>query len=210
MTEQGPVRRIGDQLVGYTRSVTDSMLNDWLANGLVSMDEHIQMRRVIDDCLMQLILSTPQGLAGRALPNPMDMFLFSASGATEVKIGRRISAATRNKLTAAIEAIQSLLEEAAADAAADEENQDEKSTTDIVGVDIQTSTQQRPGITPPTVTAAGPGIAPPTATAAGPDITPPTAKAAGPDTAPLSEYEAELAELEKGLSEFAYKFGGVK
>lgn len=112
MTDQGAVRRMGDVLTGNIHQIGTIIIDDWMISGKISRDEQVQLLGAITDGVNAFLSSAPVEVIDRQLPQ--DFWMMGRAGSDiivmkntvpenyEYKVGRAISQANADKLTAAL------------------------------------------------------------------------------------------------------------
>lgn len=143
MTEDGPVRRMGDVMIANMHQFCAMVAGDWLASGYMSREEHKGVIMALDSALESFEGLMPAEVMGRCPDHPADelpWYMFSRVGnqgivtssmtpPTEIqpsplppadKAGRVLSRENEQELRAALASIEAVLSKIAV-----EESQDE-------------------------------------------------------------------------------------
>lgn len=120
MTPFGPVRRMGEILLGNMHSLCGMLVGDWLAGGLISVEEHSSMMSAFSEAMEQYDKSAPVAVMQREMPSNA-MFYFARVGdqimvmknetPAEEKAGRMISADNAKRLRNSMDALSKARDE---------------------------------------------------------------------------------------------------
>lgn len=102
---------LGTRLEADLRVSAAYHITDWFACGMIDADGMSALNAAVDTGMSVLRSSIPQALADMPLMGMYD--LWSADGAATSKAGRMISGANRDKIQAAVDALQALLDASA-------------------------------------------------------------------------------------------------
>lgn len=128
LTPFGPVRRMGEAIVGNCESMCGAMVGGWLSQGMLSMSEHAQLEEAMSQAMNTFAQACPQELMNREL-STNGYYTFglmgqsivvvqheykaaAASEAPEEKAGRVLSAANATRLKEAYQQLTDVLKAA--------------------------------------------------------------------------------------------------
>lgn len=134
MTPDGPVKRIGDYLVGQAQSAFTDCINRMVTDGFIDYDEYTALIEKGLACMKDLRANIPEAVALRPYSRSGysydDLFLWSADPTLAAKAGRMLSAANARRLQSAWDEISAILEAAGL---MDTDESDEADTADSDG-----------------------------------------------------------------------------
>ncbi len=120
-TPDGPQRQLGDALIAEMMRALHGMMDQCLADGYISGDEHQQITALCNTGIEVIKIGLPADVALRPMTSPMDwLFMLAGDGPDEGKAGRALSARNWSSIEQAVSLLTDVLENAGR--SADDEN----------------------------------------------------------------------------------------
>jgi hypothetical protein len=110
MSPEGPIMRFGDMLVGRLFDTAECILNMWLIEGWLEVEEQSELKALCSKHIRAILEEMPADQALRDMTPPMG--LMGSNGADEIKVGRVLSERNYNAIKQAHELLTNVMQSA--------------------------------------------------------------------------------------------------